>query len=120
MSEPLSSSRVAKLQTPFFAGIDVGGTNIKCGLVDAAGQTLAYHAMRTEQDRGGENGCQRIAAVVQQLIEQAGVAAGSVARVGLATPGPMDIPRGMILQPGNLPGWGGFPVRDPLSHPPRL
>jgi len=120
MSEPLSSSRVAKLQTPFFAGIDVGGTNIKCGLVDAAGQTLAYHAMRTEQDRGGENGCQRIAAVVQQLIEQAGVAAGSVARVGLATPGPMDIPRGMILQPGNLPGWWDFPVRDRLSHHARL
>jgi predicted NBD/HSP70 family sugar kinase len=32
---------VAEPQAPFFVGIDVGGTNIKFGLVDDAGRTLA-------------------------------------------------------------------------------
>jgi glucokinase len=28
----------------------------------------------------------------------------------------MDIPAGMILRPGNMPGWWDFPIRDRLSH----
>jgi glucokinase len=116
MSVPLTSNRAAKLQTPFFVGVDVGGTNIKCGLVDANGQTLAYQAMRTEQDRGAEDACGRIAETVRMLIEKAGVATDHVARAGLATPGPMDIPKGLVLKPGNLPGWWEFPIRDRLSH----
>jgi len=115
MSEPLSSSRAAKLQKPFFVGVDVGGTNIKIGLVDATGQTLAYQSIRTEQDKGAEDACGRIADVVRQLVDQAGIAADGVVRVGLATPGPQDIPSGMILRPGNLPGWWDFPIRDRLS-----
>lgn len=116
MSEPLSSHRAASLQKPFLVGVDVGGTNIKCGLVDAAGQTLAYQSIPTEQQRGAEDGCVRIAEVVRQLIDAAGVAREHVVRAGLATPGPMDIPGGMILRPGNLPGWWDFPIRDRLSH----
>jgi glucokinase len=28
----------------------------------------------------------------------------------------MDIPAGMLLRPGNLPGWWDFPIRDRTSH----
>ena len=28
----------------------------------------------------------------------------------------MDIAKGMILRPGNLPGWWDFPIRDRVSH----
>jgi glucokinase len=102
---------------PFYVGIDVGGTNIKIGLVDDAGQTLAYHSMPTEQNKGAEDACGRIAQVVSKLIDDAGLARSDVARAGIATPGPMDIPAGMILRPGNLPGWWDFPIRERLkSH----
>jgi glucokinase len=107
-------------QKPFFVGIDVGGTNIKFGLVDDAGQTLAYHSMPTEQDRGAEDACNRMGQTVRKLADEAGVALSDVARVGLATPGPMDIANGMILRPGNLPGWWDFPIRDRVSHHTRL
>ena len=55
---------------PFFVGIDVGGTNIKIGLVDDAGQTLAYHSMRTEQDKGAEDACARMAVVVRRTARR--------------------------------------------------
>jgi len=116
MSVPLESDRAGGLQKPFFLGVDVGGTNVKCGLVDAAGQTLAYHAIRTEQERGAEDACGRIAEVVRQLVDNAGISPGSLARVGLATPGPLDIHKGLILRPGNLPGWWDSPIRDWLSE----
>src|ERR1700741_379767 len=115
-----NSSSGSSAKKPFFVGIDVGGTNIKFGLVDDDGRTLAYHSMRTEQDRGAEDACVRMGAAVRKLIEDAGVDAGDVVRAGLATPGPMDIAKGMILQPGNLPGWWDFPIRERVSHHTKL
>ena len=106
----------AQSQKPYFVGIDVGGTNIKFGLVDDAGQTLAYHSMPTEQDKGAEDACARMKQAVQKLIDDARVAKSDVVRAGLATPGPMDIAKGMTLRPGNLPGWWDFPIRDRVSH----
>jgi len=104
------------VQKPIFVGIDVGGTNIKLGLVDDAGQSVAYHSMPTEQHKGAEDACRRIAEVVQELRQQSGLAANDLAYAGIATPGPMDIPQGMILRPGNLPAWWDFPIRDRMSY----
>jgi glucokinase len=112
-STSLISAKDAK--PPFYFGLDVGGTNIKIGLVDDTGKTLAYHTMPTEQDKGAENACGRMAKVVAELIERAGIARSDVARAGIATPGPMNIQAGMILRPGNLPGWWDFPIRDRLA-----
>ena len=110
----------SEAQKPYFVGIDVGGTNIKIGLVSDSGQTLAYHSMRTEQEKGPEDACQRMVQVVDRLVAEAGIPAGDVVRAGLATPGPMDLPTGMILRPGNLPGWWDFPIRDRVSFHLRL
>lgn len=101
---------------PYYVGLDVGGTNIKIGLVDDDGQTLAYHTMPTEQDKGAEDACGRMAAVVTDLIAQAGIAKSDIARAGIATPGPMDVSAGRILRPGNLPGWWDFPIRARLAE----
>ncbi len=116
MPDPNTFVSVQNAQSPYFVGVDVGGTNIKIGLVDAAGETLAYHTTPTEQKKGAEDACGRIAQVVSEMLGEIGAKADDVARVGLATPGPMDIPAGMILRPGNLPGWWDFPIRDRLSH----
>jgi glucokinase len=116
MSSAASSLSGSGIQKPFFVGIDVGGTNIKLGLVDDTGRTLAYHTMRTEQDKGAEDACVRMGLAVRQIIREANVSSADVVRAGLATPGPMDIPTGMLLRPGNLPGWWDFPIRARTSH----
>jgi len=103
-------------QRPYFAGIDLGGTNIKLGLVDDSGRTLAYRSIRTEVDKGPEDGARRMGEAVSAIAEQAGLKAADVARVGLVTPGTMDIPKGMLLRPHNLPGWFDFPIRDRVSQ----
>ena len=100
---------------PLFVGIDVGGTNIKIGIVDDAGRPVAYRSISTEEERGPADAAERIGAAVRSLIAEAGLEDGAVARVGLATPGPMDIPTGMLLGPGNLPHWHNSPIRDLVS-----
>ncbi len=103
-------------QPPFFAGIDLGGTNIKAGLVDDLGRPLSYVTVKSEIEQGPEEGARRMAEAALQAGRDAGVAASDIAYVGLATPGTMDIPRGKLLNPVNLPGWHDFPIRDRVSQ----
>jgi glucokinase len=115
MSQSAAPIRLADARKPLYIGVDVGGTNIKIGLVDDVGETLAYHSMPTEQDKGAEDACVRMGQVVERLLKESGASRSDVARAGIATPGPMDIPAGMILRPGNIPGWWDFPIRDRFS-----
>lgn len=98
-----------------FLGIDVGGTNIKSGLVADDGTVLARSSVSTDAPKGPEHGVAQMVSAVDQSLKQAGKSLQDVAAVGLATPGTMDIPKGMLLDPPNLPGWNNFPVRQAIQ-----
>jgi len=100
---------------PLFVGVDVGGTNIKIGVVDDQGDRLAYTKFPPQADQPPEKTIARLKPVVQELLDGAGLKMEDVAAVGVGTPGPMDIACGMILTPFNMPGWHNFPVRDALA-----
>lgn len=100
---------------PLLLGIDVGGTNIKIGIVDFHGQVLVQTSIPTHEDKGPEHAAQEIRKAADNLALQAGIRLSEIVRVGLATPGTMDIPQGIILQPHNLPHWHDCPIRDLVS-----
>ena len=106
---------LAAATPPFYAGVDLGGTNIKAALVDDAGRLLAFHTEPTHAARGPEDTAARMGAAVHTLARQVGLVSTDIARVGLGTPGPHDLPRGLIVQSGNLPGWENFPIRDRVA-----
>ncbi len=116
MADPPSFISLANAQAPLFVGVDVGGTNIKFGLLDHAGKTLAYHSVPTESERGPDDATRRIAGGVEHLLKQVGATSDHVGCVGLATPGPMDLQAGLLINPGNLRGWWDFPIRDRVSE----
>jgi glucokinase len=103
-------------QKPFFVGVDLGGTNIKVGLVDDLGRTVAHLSIPTEVRKGVEDGAVRMGRAVQKVAADAGLQIGDIARVGLGSPGEMDIPTGMLVKPVNLKGWNNFPLRDKLAE----
>ncbi|MBL9122694.1 MAG: ROK family protein, partial [Planctomycetaceae bacterium] len=106
----------AQAEAPFFAGIDLGGTNIKIGVVDNQGRTLSWHTAPTQSHLGAEDGARRMGEGALRAIREAGLEPQEVARVGLGSPGTMDVPAGMLLEPHNLGGWRDFPIRDRVSH----
>jgi len=101
---------------PYFVGVDLGGTNIKVGVVDDEGRPLSWLSIPTQVEKGPEDGARRMAQAVLDAIEQAQLKPQEVAAVGLGTPGTMDIRAGMLLEPGNLPGWWHFQIRDRLAQ----
>jgi glucokinase len=100
---------------PLFAGVDVGGTNIKIGIVDDSGRPVAYRSIATEEERGPKDAAKRIGDAFHKLAAESGLEEGAIGRVGLATPGPMDLAAGILLGPGNLPHWHNTPIRDLVS-----
>ena len=103
-------------ENPYFIGVDLGGTNMKIGVMDNVGNTLEYISIPTLVENGPEDAVKRMSAGIHQAIKNASLTPNDVVQVGLGSPGTMDIPAGMLVRPSNLPGWDFFPIRDKLAE----
>ena len=102
--------------TKRYVGIDLGGTNLKTGLVSPDGRILHRLTTPTEADQGPDHVLERMAQAVRDLSEQAGVEAADIAGVGVGAPGPLDSKTGVVVFTPNLAGWTNIPVRDTLHE----
>jgi glucokinase len=102
-------------QPPYYLGVDLGGTNIKAGVVDDSGQPLSFAKILTEAARGPKVGVERICQAARMAVEKAAIDWNEVQAVGLGSPGTMDLPAGMLLFPHNLPGWIDVPIRQMVA-----
>jgi glucokinase len=84
---------------------------MKAGVVDDAGRPLSNVSLPTEADRGQEFGLERMGETIRAAAAGAGLTMDRIAAIGVATPGTMDIPAGVILDPPNLHPWRNVPVR---------
>ena len=100
---------------PFYLGIDLGGTNIKSGVVNDDGRVLSAISIDTQADRGPEVGLDNLVEAGRRAVEASGLRWDQIAGVGLGSPGTMDLPAGMLLEPPNLPGWDNMPIRQLLG-----
>ena len=105
----------ADRRPPFYLGIDLGGTNIKSGVVDDRGQALSSVSLETEAEQGPEEGLENLAEAGRRAVEASGLGWDDIAAVGLGSPGTMDLEAGMLLDPPNLPGWENLPIRQRLG-----
>lgn len=98
-----------------FAGVDVGGTNIKVGLVDSEGNILNKTSFPTKPEESASVGLQQAYETIIALLNDSKFPVADLIAIGLATPGPMDIASGSLLTPFNLPGWQHQNVREVLT-----
>src|SRR5947209_2927637 len=97
--------------THYYVGLEVGGMTMKAGVVDDAGRPLSAVSLPTEAHRGQEFGLKRMGETIRAAAREAGLGMAEIAAIGVATPGTMDIPAGVILDPPNLRPWHNVPVR---------
>ncbi|MGE3315587.1 MAG: ROK family protein [Planctomycetaceae bacterium] len=99
----------------YYLGIDVGGTNTKVGVVSADGRSLSKVSVPTDPEKGPDAGVESIGIAAKKAIDASGKSLADIRAIGLATPGTMDIPAGMILEPPNLPSWENYPIRQRVA-----
>lgn len=73
-------------------GVDVGGTHIRAGRIDASGAVLSWSRQATAGSP--RDAASQIAAMVRSIADP------SVAAVGIGVPGRVDVKRGAILSGG--------------------
>lgn len=95
----------------FDIGVDIGGTNIKLGVVDAQGRLVRRRLLPTRAKQGPVQALERVAAVVEGFRRGC-----KVASVGVGIAGLVDHEHGIVRVPPNLPGWNGTPVGEMLSR----
>jgi glucokinase len=98
--------------TGYYVGLDVGGSSMKAGVVDDAGRQLAGVVLPTEAQRGQQFGLERMCETIRQAVAAAGLKSADLAAIGVATPGLLDLPAGIILEATNLPSWRNVSVRQ--------
>lgn len=96
-------------------GIDLGGTNIKAGVVGLDHAVLTHRSVETQAGGGFEHVFGRIVDLCRELLDWAVAGGHRVTAAGIGAPGPMVHKTGVVISAPNLPGWNNVPIRDRLS-----
>ena len=86
-----------------YIGIDIGGTNLKAGLVDEDGRLLAVKTMKIREVSDPDALTDTLVALTRELAQEGGVPMEEIASVGAGVPGVVDIRTGSIVYTCNLP-----------------
>ncbi len=86
----------------YYIGVDLGGTNVKAGVVDEAGKIAAKVHMSCPVNDGDEAIISAIERTVRQAVAEAGIPMEQVASVGVGTPGIANSETGIVEYSCNL------------------
>lgn len=93
----------------FALGVDIGGTKVAAGLVNAGGQIMERVRVPMAASGDANSGLAAVVAAIGELLPKSG---GSVRGIGICSPGPLDPRTGVIINPPNLPCWRNFPLAE--------
>jgi glucokinase len=90
-------------------GLDIGGTKLAAGVVDADGTVRGFVTAPSEPERGSDDALTRLFELGRRAMEDAGA---PVEAVGIGCGGPLDPGSGVLIAPLHLTGWRDVPVVD--------
>lgn len=86
-----------------YIGIDIGGTNLKAGLVNDEGSILAVEKRKIAEVSDQKALVEALVALTQSLTERGGLTPEQIRSVGVGVPGAVEIHSGAVLYTCNLP-----------------
>ncbi|MGB2963344.1 MAG: ROK family protein [Anaerolineales bacterium] len=101
----------------FYIGCDLGGTNIKTGIVNLqTGSVLHSKTCPTLGHEGHDAVMQRMAELILSLIKDSKIPRADIQGLGISAPGKLNLETGRTIFLNNLPGqWKDIPLADTLS-----
>ena len=93
-----------------YVGIDLGGTNIKAGVVTDEGKLLNKVTCKTNADRPMEDIIHDMGKLAADAIKDAGLQVSDIEAIGIGSPGTPDNDEGLLVYSNNLP-FGMAPMR---------
>ena len=94
---------------PLVMGVDIGGTKVAVGLVDASGKIVAQGRAPMVANGTAEDGLQAVTKAIDSHWST------EVRGIGICAPGPLDPTSGVILNPPNVPCWRNFSLGEIMN-----
>ncbi len=121
----MSNSHVQpKANAPYVVGVDLGGTNVRAAVLDTNEKSLGRAENPSDAKSGAARTVARIAEAVRSAAANANVRLEDVGAVGIAVPGHIDVPNGMVrwapnfgdYEEGQYVPYKNVPLRDLLEQ----
>lgn len=89
------------MEKKYVVGVDLGGTKIYTALVDLDGNIIKEKTVETLANEGEKAVLDRILSTVRFVID--GIDKNLIKSIGIGSPGPLDVKKGIIIRSANLP-----------------
>ncbi|MHB8852167.1 MAG: ROK family protein [Ignavibacteriaceae bacterium] len=90
-------------QEKYAIGVDLGGTNVKVGIVSQNGKIIKKVSVETKAQGGPEKVIQQIKKSIDEVLNKNEL---RIHGIGIGSPGTVSTKKGTVEDPPNLPGWG--------------
>ena len=105
----------------YVVGVDVGGTNIKLGVVGPSGQVIVRNSFATKPFASSRiKLMMALASEIEASIVAAGLTKTQIAGVGIGLPGLIDYEKGVVRFLPNIPGWKNVHLKSILQKKIKL
>ena len=97
-------------------GVDVGGTKVAAGFVDAQGE-IHQHTRVPMNSRGtAEEGLAAVTGAIDELLKLVPKTDSAPGCIGICAPGPLDPHTGVVLNPPNVTCWRNYPLAAEIAR----
>jgi glucokinase len=97
-------------------GVDLGGTKLAAGVIDAHGRILGKHITFDHKDLSEEGVLDCMVRNICEALKIAGLSLSDATGAGILFPGHIRWPEGITLTTSNLPGFRNFPLRKKMEE----
>jgi len=100
----------------FAIGVDIGGTKVAAGLVQADGTIV--HQLRAPMQANGEAaaGLSAVTTAIDAVLAAGNFPRTEICGIGVCSPGPLDPESGVVINPPNLRCWRNFPLAQEIAR----
>jgi len=101
-----------------FIGCDLGGTNLRAGIVNPQnGKVFNLNSTSAKAWEGHDAVMDRIAALINDTIVKSDFSKADIGGIGIGVPGVLDLEKGLTLFLPNLPGtWPNVPLQETIAE----
>lgn len=99
----------------YYAGIDLGGTNIAAGIVDENGVLVRKGSVPTGRTRPANEIIYDMCMLVKSLMGETGIKESQLLNIGIGSPGTPDRENGVLIYTNNIDSFRNVPIRAEIQ-----
>ncbi|WP_254765775.1 ROK family protein [Salinilacihabitans rarus] len=101
----------------YYAGVDLGATNVRAVVAEDDGATVGASNNGTPRGPTGIDVTEKVLATLREACTEAGIDPERIEAVGIGSIGPFDLAEGAVIDPANLPDTiDRIPLTGPIGN----